>query len=433
MHRIKNFEALAKNPARTMALQLAEVALESIETRGVIRRAVSLDHGKIKINDLIIPLETSGRIFVIGVGKCSLEAALELEVILGERITDGVVIDVERRELPKRVRFYLGDHPFPTENNIQTTAEIIKLLSQVKPDDLVIFIISGGGSVLLCQPVGQTLAEEITLTKHLFRSGATIGELNTARKHLSLARGGYLAKHAYPARAVSLIFSDVPGNNLEFISSGPTVKDDSTIEDAKRVITKYNAVDAGEPMVECLIETPKEEKYFERVTNILLLTNETALRAMSDRAISLGLTPTIKTATLAGEARLVGEQIALEISSAPPGSVYFYGGETTVTIRKASIGKGGRNQELVLGALPYLSAGECLLAFASDGVDNSDRAGALCDIMTGERAQVVGLDPVTFLDQNNSYPFFTSVGDYLDTGYTGANVADIIIALKIKN
>jgi glycerate-2-kinase len=432
MHRIKNFKVLTKNPVRTMALQLAEVALESIETRGVIRRAVSFNQNEIKINDTVIPLEPNGRIFVVGVGKCSLEATLELEAILGERITDGVVIDVERRELPKRTRFYLGDHPFPTENNIKATAEIIKLLSPVKQDDLVIFVISGGGSVLLCQPAGQTIPEEIELTKHFFRNGASIGELNTVRKHLSLARGGYLAKAAYPARVVSLIFSDVPGNNLESISSGPTVKDDSTIEEAKRLIEKYAVAGESEVIIKHLIETPKEAKYFDRVTNLLLLTNETALQAMTDLASTLGLTPTIKNLALAGEARAVGEAIARELSTAPPGSVYLYGGETTVTIQNASMGQGGRNQELALGALPQLSAGECLLAIASDGVDNSDHAGALCDTITRERARVVGLDPVVFLNQNNSYAFFTAVGDYLETGYTGANVSDIIIALKFK-
>ena len=432
MRWIKNFAALAKTPAREMALQLAEVALDAIETRGVIRRAVTVNQNEIKINDIVIPLETNGRIFVVGVGKCSLEATLELEAILGERITDGVVIDAERRALPRRIRFYLGDHPFPTENNIQATAEIIKLLSQVNQNDLVIFVISGGGSALLCQPEKHTCLEEVTAEKILFRHGAPIEKLNIVRKHLSLARGGYLAKYAYPARVVSLIFSDVPGNDIGIIASGPTVLDTTTVSDSKKVIGECDNNGECKLILERLIETPKEPKYFARVTNVLLLTNETALQAMADSALTLGLTPTIKNLALAGEARAVGAAIAQKISTAPVGSVYLYGGETTVTIRSAGMGKGGRNQELVLGALPHLSAGECLLAFASDGVDNSDHAGALCDIITSEQARVISLNPVVSLDQNNSYPFFTSVGDYLDTGYTGANVSDIIIALKIK-
>ena len=232
-HRIKNFAALAQTPAREAALKLAEAALESIETRAVIRRAVSFDQSEIKINNMVVPLETNGRIFVVGIGKCSLEAVLELEQILGDRITDGVVIDIRRSELPKRVRFYLGDHPFPTENNIQATTEIIKLLSQVNHGDLVIFVVSGGGSALLCQPEDHTCLEEVTVEKFLFRIGATIEQLNIVRKHLSLARGGYLAKYAYPAQVVSLIFSDVPGNDFGVIASGPTVMDTTTIEDAK--------------------------------------------------------------------------------------------------------------------------------------------------------------------------------------------------------
>src|SRR3989344_8431638 len=352
---IKNFEALAKNPARPMALQLAEVGLESIETRGVIRRAVTLVQNEIKINHLVIPLENQGRIFVVGVGKCSSLAALELEQILGERITDGVVLDVERRESLQRVRFYLGDHPFPTENNIDATHAIIQLLEQVNQNDLVIFVISGGGSALLCQPENHTCLEEAVATKALFRHGAAIEDLNIVRKHLSLARGGYLAKYAYPARVVSLIFSDVPGNDLGTIASGPTVFDQTTIEDAKKVIGNCDWDGECQTIVGSLIETPKEAKYFDRVTNILLLTNETPLRAMADLASTLGLTPTIKNLALAGEARVVGEQIAQEISAAPAGSVYLYGGETTVTLRGS--GEGGRNQELGRGASSRFFAG----------------------------------------------------------------------------
>ena len=414
-----------------MALQLAEVALESIETRGVIRRAVTLVQNEIKINHLVIPLENQGRIFVVGVGKCSSLAALELEQILGERITAGVVLDVERRESLQRVRFYLGDHPFPTENNIDATHAIIQLLEQVNQNDLVIFVISGGGSALLCQPENHTCLEEAVATKALFRHGAAIEDLNIVRKHLSLARGGYLAKYAYPARVVSLIFSDVPGNDLGTIASGPTVFDQTTIEDAKKVIGNCDWDGECQTIVGSLIETPKEAKYFDRVTNILLLTNETPLRAMADLASTLGLTPTIKNLALAGEARVVGEQIAQEISAAPAGSVYLYGGETTVTLRGS--GEGGRNQELALGALSRLSAGPCLLSFASDGVDyKGEHAGAICDIITAERARTLALDPESFLDQNNSAVFFTAVGDYLETGHTGANVSDLIIALKLK-
>ena len=429
-HRIKNFAALAQNPAREAALKLAEVAFQALDTRAIVRRAVSLVAGELRVSDATFPLADKGRVFVVGVGKCSLEAVLELEQILGERITDGVVVDVRRYESPKRVRFYLGDHPFPTENNINATAEIIKLLAQVNQDDLVIFIISGGGSALLCQPGDHTCLEEVAVIKHLFRSGATIGELNTVRKHLSLARGGYLAKYAYPARVVSLIFSDVPGNDIGVVASGPTVLDTTTIEDAKKVIGECDNDGECNLILEHLIETPKEQKYFERVTNMLILTNAVPLRAMADLAPSLGLTATIKDSALAGEDRATGEAIARAIAVAPAKSVYFYGGETMVVIR--GMGRGGRNQELALAALPLLSAGECVLAFASDGVDNgSDHAGAICDTITGARARAAGLDPAATLDQNDSYPFFSTVGDYLDTGYIGANVSDLIVALKL--
>ncbi|HEY4476942.1 MAG TPA: DUF4147 domain-containing protein [Candidatus Paceibacterota bacterium] len=427
-HRIKNFAALARTPVREAALKLVEVALASIDTRAVIRRAVAFISGGLRIAETTFPLTDNGRIFVVGVGKCSLEAALELETILGERITAGVVIDVRCVEVPRRVRFCLGDHPFPSEKNITATGSIIELLSKADQADFIIFIISGGGSALLCQPGDHTCLEEVAVTNTLFHSGATIHEINTVRKHLSLARGGYLAKHAYPARAVALIFSDVPGNDLGVVASGPTVKDISTSEEAKKIIIKYNATGESESIIKHLIETPKEDKYFERVTNLLLLTNETPLRAMAEAAAGLGFTPIIKNSAVTGEARLTGEAIARELHLAPLGSAHLYGGETTVVIR--GVGHGGRNQELALGALPQLSAGECLISFASDGVDNGTYAGALCDTITLERAQTVGLDPVALLDRNDSQSFFSAVGDYLDIGYTGANVSDLIIALK---
>lgn len=430
-HRIKNFTALAQTPVRSMALELAEAAFQALDIRAVVRQAVSFVPGELRVSGTAFPLASEGRVFVVGIGKCSLEAALELEAIIGERIAGGVVIDVRPPELPlRRVRFHLGDHPFPTENNIKATAEIIELLSQTNQNDLLIFIVSGGGSAFLCQPENHTYLEETAMTKHLFKKGATIRELNTVRKHLSRARGGYLTKQAHPARSVSLIFSDVPDNDTEVVSSGPTVKDTSTVEDAKRVINKYyGPAGEREAVTKHLIETPKEDKYFERVTNFLLLTNETPLRAMAAAAVLLGLTPTIKSTALAGEARAVGESIARALALAPPGSVYLYGGETTVVIR--GVGRGGRNQELALGALPLLSAGECVLSFASDGVDNGNHAGALCDTITRERARAVGADPVAMLDQNDSETFFSAVGDYLDTGRVGTNVSDLVVALKI--
>ncbi|MEK7622047.1 MAG: DUF4147 domain-containing protein [Patescibacteria group bacterium] len=430
---IKNFSALAKNPARELALRLAEAAFDSIETRSVVRRAVSFTNSEFKVKDTVIPLEKGGRIFIVSSGKCSLAATLELEEIIGERITDGVVIDVENRAPLKYTRFYLGDHPFPTENNINATAEIINLLSQVNQDDLVIFIISGGGSAFLCQPENHTCLEETMVTKTLFRHGATIEQLNIVRKHLSRARGGYLAQYAYPARVVSLIFSDVPGNNLSTIASGPTVMDQTTIEDAKRIIGQCDKGGECQLILNSLIETPKETKYFERVTNFLLLTNEVPLRAMADLALTLGLTPTIKNSAITGEACAIGEAIAKELALALPGNVYLYGGETTVTIHGVGRGNGGRNQELILGALSYLSPGEVILALASDGVDNSEYAGALCDTMTSEQAKIANMLPERFLEQNDSTTFFTAVGDYLRVGYTGANVSDLIIALKLKH
>lgn len=424
--KIKNFEELAVTKGRRTALLVAEAGLQAIDTEQVIEHAVRIEGDTLVVENQRFPLASVKRLFVVGVGKCSLEAGAALERILGDRITDGIVVDVHEGALQK-LRTFTGTHPLPTEQNVDATKEIITLLSGRAEDDLVLFVISGGGSTLLCQPTNFTCQEESNVISCLSKAGADIHEINTLRKHLSLARGGYLAKHAYPARSVALIFSDVPGDILEFVASGPTVKDTTTVEDAKKIIAKYEVQkrcgfsDAG------LVETPKEEKYFERVTNVLAVSNRVALDAMAAKAKELGYAPRIATASLSGEARDVGTKIIEEIRKSAPKTALLYGGETTVTLRKP--GKGGRNQELVLSALRSVGPGECVMSIASDGRDNTDFGGALCDIITKENAQHMGADPELYLGENRSYEFFSSVGDYLHTGDTGSNVSDLIIAL----
>ena len=270
--------------------------------------------------------------------------------------------------------------------------------------------------------------EEASILGALTRVGATIQEINTVRKHLSFARGGYIAKHAYPARVVSLIFSDVPGDDIQFISSGPTVKDRTTIEDAESILSKYDVLNTC-GIEKCgLIETPKEDKYFERVKNIIVVSNMVALRGMEAKARSLGLNPVLCTARLTGEAREAGKKIAGELHKVPSRTVLLYGGETTVTIRGR--GHGGRNLELVTAALGEIQDNELIMAVASDGRDNGEFAGAICDKITKEEVRKRGIDWEEMLQDNNEYPLFEDIGHYLLTGDTGSNVADLFIALK---
>jgi glycerate 2-kinase len=428
MQKIQNFKTLATNDLRAAALQIAEAGLEAIDTEAVMRQSVSYENNDLKILGRSFTVAPDGRLIVVGVGKCALEAARALEGISGDRIAAGAVIDVHEGTLT-RIKTYRGTHPFPTEENVAATKAIVALLEGLTERDFVLFIISGGGSTLLCQPKNFTCEDEQALLHHLFETGATIEEINTVRKHLSLARGGYLAQYAYPARSAALIFSDVPGDDFEFIASGPTVRDTTTVDDARAVLKKYDIDGNFSRIADNLIETPKDEKYFANVSNFLAVNNMTALRVMEQEGQKLGFAVKIMTAALQGEAREVGQATARELHAAPARTMLLYGGETTVTIVNPA-GVGGRNQEVVLGALAEIKSGELVMSVATDGRDNTGYGGALCDIITKETAEKKNLVPETFLKENRSYDFFEAEGDYLLMGDTGSNVSDLIIAIK---
>jgi glycerate-2-kinase len=325
------------------------------------------------------------------------------------------------------MRAFQGDHPLPTERNTRATKAIIELLNTATEKDLVLFLVSGGGSTLLCQSESLTCEQEAVVLQCLFNAGAAIQDINTLRKHLSLARGGYLAKYAYPAQVLSLVFSDVPGNDLSFVASGPTVKDETAKADAERILEHYQVRELrGFSAIE-LLETPKEERYFKNVENILFLSNDTALHAMEEKAKELGLKAVIQTTTLVGEAKQVGESIAKALHQ-QSSCALLYGGETTVAVENS--GKGGRSLELCLSALRFLEHGELIFAFASDGLDNTEAAGVLCDILTKEKVREKGLDLMEYLEGNRSFEFFEKTGDLVFTGLTGSNVSDLIIAIK---
>lgn len=421
--KIQNASELATNELRAVALRIAEAGLSVIDTKEIIRQRVSLASGILRIQDKEIKLSSVRRLFFIGIGKCSLSAAFALQEILGDVIAGGIVIDVRCQEGLKKITCYTGDHPFPTERNIDATRKIIELLKEVNEHDVVIAVISGGGSTLLCQPNNFTCREESNLVEYLFSCGATIGEINTVRKHLSLARGGNLAKYAYPANVFSLIFSDVPGDKLEIIASGPTVLDDTTIKDAEDVLETYGLSENN------FMETPKSLMYFEKVRNILIVSNSVALEAMSKKAEGEGFLPKICTTCFSGLAASVGENIIKDLNSAPPKSVLLFGGETTVATKGE--GNGGRNQELALSVLRGIKDDQLVLSLASDGHDNSEIAGAIADRDARKKAEDIGLDIERYLKGHNSYEFFRIINDQIKTGDTGSNVSDLVIAIKM--
>ncbi len=438
--KIKNFDDLATSEARRAMLRIAEAGLEAIDTENVMRNMIQLGEDHIlRLGDgivggsqpLMFDLGTTRGIVFIAIGKCAVEAAAVAEDVLGDRISRGVVVDVKVCPPSKtgRLQTFCGTHPLPSDENLRAAQAIVAALKDLSENDLVIFVVSGGGSTLLFLPEDPTSREESNIFDILTNAGATIEEINTVRKHTSYARGGHLAKDAYPARIVSFIISDVPGDDISFVASGPTVKDASTIDDATAILSKYGVL-KNCAIEKCgLIETPKEDGYFARVTNILAVSNSKALEAMRQFAELLGFRAEVRDTQLAGEAEAVAGMVSFELHSAAAGSVLLWGGETTVAVHNKK-GQGGRNLQLCLAALPSIADDEIILSLASDGRDHGPYAGALCDAATREAIKNAGLDAAAALVGDDSYPLFEKAGNYVMTGDTGSNVSDLIIALK---
>jgi glycerate-2-kinase len=427
---IKNFDDLALNEGRKIALQILEAGLEAINTKNILEKSITLRDEKILINNQQVADIPNGKIILVGIGKCAIDGISVLNNLLGDHVSSGVVVDIRTAVISDKIKVFKGTHPMPSEDNLVASRSIVNELTGLTENDLVIFLVSGGGSTLLCLPEDRGCKEESDILENLFKAGADIIKINTVRKHLSLARGGFLAKYAYPANVVSLIFSDVSTNELSFISSGPTVKDETTIEDASKVLVDYDILKKC-GIENCgLIETPKEDQYFTKVKNILLVSNDLALQKMNEKALELGYESETCSNCLVGEAKEVGKNIATVLHRTSPGKILIYGGETTVVAMGK--GEGGRNQELVLGALGEIQAGEIILASSSDGRDNTDHAGALCDIITKDKTESLGVNPVEYLQKNDSYNFFKKIGDYILTGDTGSNISDLVVAIKLQ-
>ncbi|MBI4138925.1 DUF4147 domain-containing protein [Candidatus Uhrbacteria bacterium] len=423
---IKNTRTLATTKLRRDALRVLDAGLRAIDTRSVVAANVKRVGNRFTISGKTFDLRAFDHIYVIGIGKAAADAGQELERILGDRITTGVILDVKTVRL-KRLKSLAGTHPFPSLENMRATGEIIGILKHVEEHDLVIAVISGGGSALLCWPYELKCNQLVLLTKMLMRNGATIQEINTVRKHLSEIQGGQFAKMVYPATVVGLLFSDVPGDDPGMIASGPTVMDLTTKKDAARIMAKYDLARACRlPNCE-LLETPKDPKYFQRVTNHIIVSNVQALDAMSREAKRLGYSVRKYSQSLSGEAREVGRLLA---GIPQPGEMVIAGGETTVTVKGK--GKGGRNQEVALSALASISDDGLVASLASDGVDNSPAAGAFVDARIRERAKRLRLNPAAFLNRNDSYAFFKRAGGHILTGVTGANVSDLFLAARSR-
>lgn len=428
---------------------ILQAALEAVDPAAALRRKVELQGESLRLGERTYKLSGYGRIFVVGAGKAGAPMAAAVEEILGERITAGAVNVKHGHILEKmplgRVKITEAGHPTPDEAGLLGAQRIAALLSETTERDLVICLLSGGGSALMTLPApGITLADVQKLTQSLLRCGATINEINAVRKHTSQLKGGQLARLAYPAELVSLILSDVVGNPLDVIASGPTVPDTSTFADAYGVLERYGIVDeVPSSIVERLRaglrgeipETPKEgEPIFEKTCNLIIGSNEVAAQAAISRAEALGFKSMLLSTYVEGEAREVAKvfaSFAKEMARygrplSPPACLVA-GGETTVTVTGS--GLGGRNQELALAAALALKGWDktMLLSLATDGTDGpTDAAGALATGSTVFRAEALGLSPEKYLADNDSYHFFDALGDLLRTGPTRTNVNDLI-------
>ncbi len=427
--KIQNFNELAVTEARRALLTIAEAGYEAVDTTAVLAKTVRFEGSMLLLGGQIVDLSLVGKLVFIAIGKCAVEAGVFAEGLFGNRIADGVVVDVKPSPPLAHIKTFCGTHPLPSDENLRGAEAIVTALGGLTEKDLVIFVISGGGSTLLFLPEDRASREEIPIMTALIDSGAAIREINTIRKHLSLARGGNLAKDAYPARVVSLIFSDVVGDDLSFIASGPTVKDATTMDDAAAVLAKFAILKKCNLQKCGLIETPKDDNYFANVSNMLVVSNRHALEGMKAAAERLGFTTEIRGSELTGEADDVGAMIADAVHAAPPKTALLWAGETTVTVHNAA-GRGGRNLELCASALRVVGDGEEILSFASDWRDHGAFAGAICDTMTRKAAGAAGVDPETFRAADDTYALFEKIGNYVMTGDTGSNVSDLIIGLK---
>lgn len=423
---IKNKDLLATTPTRDRALKILNAGLVAIDTKKVISETVKLRDNYLFIRDRAYDLSNYRKIFLVAFGKDSFVASSEIKNILGEKLSSGIVLSLKPDKI-SGLETYQCTHPHTSLNNVIATKKVIDLFKKTTEDDLILVVISGGGSAMLTAPYNITFSEKAMIAENLMDSGADIEELNTVRKHLSEIKGGRLAELAYPSTLVTLIFSDVIGNNLSTIASGPTVMDHTSVEDAKKVLDKYKILEKVSIADLELHETPKAEKLFQKVENFLVMDNSIATGAMEEEARALGYSTRVFANNLHGKANEVGAEL---LSQARKGEVLIAAGETTVEVNGNGIG--GRSQQLVLANLAKIKENQVLISAGSDGHDHSDYAGAVGDLYTLKKANEAKINPEDFLKENDSFHFFQKVGDGIETGQLESNVADLMLVITDK-
>jgi len=440
---------MSQSGLKQMALDIFHDALLAADPIEAVHRHFRVKAGLLQIGDIDYFLNQFRSIWVIGAGKASGRMARAIEEALGEWVAAGLVI-VKRGgpEKLKRVQVREAGHPIPDSSGLAATAELLELLKRIGKDDLVINLISGGGSALLVAPAGDISLEDSRKTTELMlRAGMRIDEVNTIRKHLSRITGGRLARLVYPATIISLVLSDVIGDRLEVIASGPTVPDTTTFGQAIELLKRYRIPDQVPESVRKFLEqgaagvfeeTPKPgDQAFERAQNLVIGSNLISLQAAKQRAQKLGLNSLLLASTVQGEAREIAKiygalfrELKKSNNPVPAPACVIAGGEPTVSV--TGDGKGGRCQELALAVAQEIDGleGAFFLAAGTDGSDGpTDAAGAMADWTTIARAKSQNLEAKNFLLRNDSFNFFHPLGDLITTGPTGTNVMDLHLLL----
>ncbi len=431
------------------ATAIFEAGVRAVAPDACIKKQVRISSTRLWVGNIDLNLDQIRHVYVAGAGKASAAMAREVEQILGSRIHDGVVVTKYGHGLPlKHCRVMEAGHPVPDSAGVAGASALLDMVSEAGPDDLIVCLISGGASALTPAPAdGLSLADKQDTTRQLLGCGATIHEINTIRKHLSKIKGGQVCAAANEARVVSLILSDVIGDDLDIIGSGMTAPDTGHFRDCRAILQRHGIWDSvSEPvrnhiragMDGRIPDTPKPgDPIFSRVTNQVVGSLSDALSAAAIEAENQGFTPLVLSSMIQGEAKeaakvlcAVAREARRSGRPAKPPVCLLCGGETTVTIK--GNGTGGRNMELALaGALALQGTfGIMLLSAGTDGTDGpTDAAGAFADENTVSRAKALGLSAEKHLNENNAYPFFKALDDLLITGPTRTNVMDMQILL----
>jgi len=460
---IKNFSSIvAASPdpdtssMRRDALEALDFSLRNVLPENLLARRLFFDGTNViikgKNSSISVSLKDFDDIYVIGAGKAAFGMAYYFEKVIGNRITDGGIIIPKGYpyEGLKKIKIFEGTHPIPSRENLEATGKLLQIVENVNERSLIFFLLSGGASALFFMPFdGISLEDYNYFLQIALRVGMDIVELNTIRKHISRVKGGRFIKLVQPAKVVSVIISDVIGNRLDSIGSGPTVHDETSYSDAYKILKKYLIWDRLPESIKYVIEKgldgmldetlKKNDKVLRNVKNVIIGDNDDLCLAAKNFLMARNYKVFYPLENLSGEAREMGERIygiikgKYNLADYKDKLALIFGGETTVTVR--GNGVGGRNQELVLSLVPKISEIDkvVVLAAGSDGIDgNSPAAGAVADSYTWSEAILRGMNAYRFLHNNDSYSFFSKLDSAILTGFTGTNVNDIALVLINK-